>query len=247
MLAEFFQALCKHAQSGLTPAITNVGDVRILTHANGATQTFLPHSHTKLRADCIDSFQRLATRAPESAPVYVGDDLAQLVRVDPDTDLIVGQLRMELCTTALFSQLADVQSMDPKTAVRWLRLAACAPQGVIDAMRRVDFTRRSDGSHTNDRQKESLGRSVEAAVQGRDDIPEDMELSVQVWEGIDVFVSLRVLIDFDLQNQTILFAVRDRDYSAAHLWAKRALGDRLVDGTDRDYVLGDVRTEPRYA
>lgn len=68
-------------------------------------------------------------------------------------------------------------------AIKMLRfeLHSTGTEHVIQALRRVDFTRKSDGSRVVEHGRESLGRAVEARVQSADDIPEVFKVSTPVF------------------------------------------------------------------
>ncbi len=93
---------------------------------------------------------------------------------------------MGLVESERFTALRDLQFGDPMTqqeAIRMLRfrLHGTGVDKVIAALRRIDMTRRSDGRSVVEHGRESLGRSVESAVQNADQIPDAFQVSTPVF------------------------------------------------------------------
>lgn len=105
--------------------------------------------------------------------------------------------------------LQSSQPMTTKEAIRLLRfdLHGSGAESVIQSLRRVDFTRTSAGKSTVEHGKESFGRSVEAAVQQADSVPESfcLHVSPAVNVGLRGFdVSIRIGVMIDLEAERIL-------------------------------------------
>lgn len=95
--------------------------------------------------------------------------------------------------------------MKAKEAISFLRFQfpeSTSTGAVIDGLRRVDFTRNGSSSTNTQHGKESLGRSVEAAVQQADKIPEEFSVEVapllsRGLRSISVRIRLGIVIDFE--------------------------------------------------
>lgn len=100
------------------------------------------------------------------------------------------------------------RTMQPREAVKLLRLELHGGRHdhVIQALSRIDFTRSSAGKSHVDHGKESMGRSVEAAVQQADSVPKDFEVAVPVWTnpGFSRYsVNVKFGLFLDLDNQAV--------------------------------------------
>lgn len=120
-----------------------------------------------------------------------------------------------------------------RDAVKLLRfdLHGTGVENVVRALSKIDFSRKSDGRTDIAHGKESLGRSVEAAVQQADDIPEtfDVSLSVYTNPGMTVFSETRVRcgIYLDVKEEVIEFKILADQMDAAENAAQTSLGIEL--------------------
>jgi len=102
---------------------------------------------------------------------------------------------------------------------------------VITALRQIDFTRTSAGKSHVEHGKESLGRSVEAAVQQADKVPEDFVVRVPVYTnpGAGAFlVEVRVMLYLDLEGQQVVLQTMPDELEKAHQVAQARLHEALV-------------------
>lgn len=142
-------------------------------------------------------------------------------------------LRLSNRWTLLNRLAQDQQSMPARQLIRMLRfeLSGAGCDGVISAMRRIDFTRTSDGRSSVEHGRESLGRSVEAAVQQADKVPEtfDVVLPIYMNAGLrDVStVAVQCGIHIDVHDETILVRPLADELEAAQVKAQSAIGDLL--------------------
>jgi len=132
--------------------------------------------------------------------------------------------------------LAAGSSMDQQAAIRMLRfgLHGSGVEKLIVALRKVDFTRKSDGRSHLEHGRESLGNSVEAAVQPTSEIPETFMVSVPVYinPGFAELTLVEVWcgISIDLQASPVKFEIRplaDELHSAV-LRAQASIGAKLA-------------------
>lgn len=128
-------------------------------------------------------------------------------------------------------RLRSIESMSIQAAVQLLRfdLHGTGVDTVITALRRVDFKRSSDGSSVVEHGRESLGRSVEAAVQQADQIPEEFRVSVPVYAKPGLLdlstVSVRCGVYLDVVSE----AVRIKPLADELESAQQAALGRLAD------------------
>lgn len=143
---------------------------------------------------------------------------------------------MPLAKTQRFARLEALtsgQDFDVRGAVKLLRfdLHGTGVDKVIGAIRRIDFTRRSEGAASADHGRESLGRSVEAAVQQADQVPEEFTVQTSVYANPGVRelskVSVRCGVYLDVQNESIEIRVLADEIEAAVNAAQGAIGEAL--------------------
>lgn len=132
--------------------------------------------------------------------------------------------------------LQQPQKYQPKAAVKMLKMDLHGGNvgHVIQSLSRVNFQRTSAGSTSVEHGRESLGRSVEAAVQQAKDVPEEFDLAVPVWStsGFSRFtVHVRFGLYLDLEEQCVELRVLADEVERARNQALAAvvkeLGDRL--------------------
>jgi hypothetical protein len=133
----------------------------------------------------------------------------------------------------------DQESMPARRLIQLLRfeLSGSGIDGVVAALRKIDFTRRSDGSSNVQHGRESLGRSVEAAVQQAENVPETFDVTVPVIlnHGLRdaTTVSVQCGVHIDVHDETIMVRPLADELMSAQLRAQAAIGtllrDRLTD------------------
>lgn len=119
-------------------------------------------------------------------------------------------VKMPLVQSQRFRQivdLADGDSFSIKQAVKFLRfhLHGSGAEEVIKALSRVNFERKSDGNVTVSHGRESLGRSVEATVQAKDEVPEVFKVDVPVYTnpGATWTMPIKIGVYLDVQDESI--------------------------------------------
>jgi len=103
--------------------------------------------------------------------------------------------------------LAAGRDFDVPAAVKFLRfeLHGTNVGHVIDAISRIDFTRRSEGHASVEHGRETLGNSVEAAIQQADNVPEAFRVSVDVYTnpGFRYTIQIECGVYIDLAAQKV--------------------------------------------
>lgn len=177
-------------------------------------------------------------KAPE---VYVGKGkvVALLDRGDRRETVSV-----DLMPSKRFQQCMLLESqpvkLQPRLAVKFLRfeLHGGNVEHVITALSRVDFTRSSAGKQHVDHGRESLGKSVEAAVQQAENVPKDFVVAIPIWTnpGFDRYsANIAFGLDFDFESETVVLRVLSDECTRVTNLAVRAvvsdLQDALPEGT----------------
>lgn len=171
----------------------------------------------------------------ENAEVYVGQDAVRILPDGSDRNEVV---TMPLGISDSFSalmKLAKGELMSPRDAVKFLRFNVRAEAGVsrlITALARVDFTSTSEGTNTTKHGQEAYGRTIAAQVQNRDDIPESVDVTVNVFRGPDVSAlsehSVRIGVYLDVDRKGIVLQPLADELTTAHDAAVAAISESLA-------------------
>lgn len=161
-----------------------------------------------LRSPGLSSVSSLVAMAErcERPAVYFSHTRAELVLDREDRrELAVLDFETTQRWAAVWG-LRNGLSFTPRDAVKFLRfdLHSVAP-ALLAGLRKVDFKRASEGRSQVEHGRESLGRSVEAAVQNIEAIPEEVEVEVPMFltDGLDDLVQrvwIGVYIDLDAER-----------------------------------------------
>jgi len=134
---------------------------------------------------------------------------------------------------ALEGLARDGGAMSVPSAVKLLRfgLHGTGTEAVVQALRRVDFKRSSDGASVTEHGRESLGRSVEAAVQQADSIPEEFSVEVPVFSTPGTLaastLAVRCGIYLDVLNETVQIRPLADELARAKHAAVQQIADTL--------------------
>lgn len=133
----------------------------------------------------------------------------------------------------------------PAEAIRFLRFELpgdhAAP--LIDTLRTVDFTRKSDGRATTEHGRESLGRKVEAQVQGQSAIPETFSVSVNPWGfpgAFSIGAVVAVGIHIDVTKERIVFGVLPDEMANAVFDAREQLFEKIKSSIKANPEIAEV-------
>ena len=89
---------------------------------------------------------------------------------------------------------------------------------VLEAIKTVDFSRQSDGTSTVEHGRESLGKSVEAKVQGATEIPERFTVECARWatDGLRMKVPISLMLDVDFQDECFVLKPGPNELNKFH-------------------------------
>ncbi|TAL43981.1 MAG: hypothetical protein EPN91_05290 [Salinibacterium sp.] len=238
MLAEFVQKLTDLAREADAVEVIGLqGDPRtVLVRQGGSTQerTIPP----PLRAHKIRAFDDFCAAVKDSVictspEIYFqfAGALAFCCRSDR-----LETISLPIESSQQWAALVKLDSgatFSPKYAINFLRfeLGSDVAAVLIAGLRRIDFKRSSAGSHVNEHGKESLGRSVEAAVQKADEVPETCDVTISParnsgLKALTVKARLGIAIDFD--QERIMLKLLPDELSAARESFVRQVGTMLV-------------------
>lgn len=111
---------------------------------------------------------------------HARDAIRLLVDRNDRHELVV----MPLTMSQRFQKLAQMGNvLGPAALINLLRfeLPCAAGAALIPKLRRVDFKRAAEEGSTTEHGRETFGAAVEAAVQQREDIPEEIDIEVPVY------------------------------------------------------------------
>jgi len=189
-----------------------------------------PRAHTLCGLEDVLAVLRDSGMAPR--PSVFHDAAAVVVYLDRD-DRREG-VRMPLKTTAKFQAAMGWKcDGEPREILRKLRQAfgSSVPSAAIAALRKLDFTRTNAGSTKVEHGRESLGKSVEAAVQQADSVPEFFHLVLPVYSNPwlrDISASIRVDVYLNVLEQTLGLEVHPDELETAIQQAQARLHEAIV-------------------
>lgn len=155
--------------------------------------------------DC-DSFVSMVA-ALASDPIILIDGVAVLAVMDETEQ--EGRIFLHLLPSRAFKALEAIANpTDQKRLIAYLReeLAGCIEPRFLAVVRRLDFARRNDGLAHIQHGRESLGKSVEAAVQSAEgEIPEVIVVTLPAWTelGFDSTIQVRCAVSVDPVNEKL--------------------------------------------
>lgn len=243
MLAEFVNRLVFLANRAQQPEVITseaLPELALVREGDRFTQLPIPPKRRSMTLVGLDDLiaavkDPVLARAPEihhgSGKVVVLFDRADR------RDRATIELRESERFTAVRQMHGRGLAMKPRDAVKFLRFdLPRTASTVVQALARIDFTRKSSGASTTAHGKETLGRSVEAAVQQADQVPEQFFASVPVYSnpGFREFeASIEIGIYLDVESEVVTFRVLadelDKALNAAQSFIDKELAEQLPD------------------
>lgn len=239
MLTDFLKLIQDTAVKAAGATVVKVpGDDRIayLVNDGKVTHLDLPPPNRNHQLLSVPALVALASEHAEGA-VFHNDEKVVLVLDSGD--------RREFATVKLekssaFSRLQQMAAGDSggraftqPQLVRLLRhdLRNAGVDHVLASIRRVEFKRNGSGKGEVQHGRESMGRSVEAAVQGVGDIPEFFNATVPVYltPGADFHKTVYCTLEIDSANERFVI-LPDADSLAAAINAAQADLQEALDG-----------------
>lgn len=252
MLAELIEKIRGLSVTAAKPEVIKVEGIDDRVFLKTATELRdvalpAPRRNHEIRS-LADFVAALLDKKIAPAPEVFFDDKGAKAVLDRETR------RDQIALPVVFSErwieilrLDEGLAMNAKDAVTYLRhnLHGDEVADLLNGIRRIQFNRSSTGVRTTEHGKESLGRSVEAAVQSADKIPEYFTVTAfpainAGLRGIAVTVRIAVTIDFD-KEQILLRAIGDEVENAKYIFAQ-TLGGLLraaIGEVDRTIPIFD--------
>lgn len=212
MLAEFLDRVVGLARMSTKPEILTAPQlpdkVWLKTEA-GLTEMNVPPPARKPTLGSLQSFVDVVNdeTIAGSPEVYVSPSKVIAFLENSDRKECATLPLTETVRFGMLRALIAPKLLDPRELVKLLRfqLHAAGNDPLIRALARVDFTRTSSGKSSQEHGRESLGRSVEAAVQSAEQVPETFNIAVPIWstpglQGFAASVQIGIYLDLDAQK-----------------------------------------------
>lgn len=139
----------------------------------------------------------------------------------------------------LVTKMGIDEGMTPAQLIQLIRFKLPNVKGaaaLVAALRKVDFRRRSDGTRTTEHGRESLGRHIEAEVQGAAEIPEEFTATFPYYSDPGLVnvteVTVRIGVYIDVENERIHVAPLADELVKAHDKAHAVIGNELRSGLE---------------
>lgn len=198
----------------------------------------------KHRVDTLASL--VAAAKTWSAKPVVFHSLNSIAAVLDDEGLRRNLIDLDLTITEQFGLLRDLGAgrLSPFTPPDLVDLLRMKLPGAVDPtlfgkLRRVEFRAGSTTVSEKTRTAESMGRSLEAAVNGLDELPETTLVEVPVYDLVDLSTVVRVecLLVPDPRKQVIHFRPKPDSLPAAIAEAQQRIAARLKQDLPEATVL----------
>lgn len=191
-------------------------------------------------ADLIEYTLRVIAKIPPDAPpdpprvgpvVWHGVKGVVLVIDDEDRrDLVTFPLTYSRRLMRLCSLEQDKPTFDQKRFVRLLRTELGLPnEGVVAKFRKLDWKVADEGSGSVQHGKDRMGKSIQAEVQGSDELPEEISVPVPVYQeaGERQEYIVRCAVEIDAINQSFALIPLPEEIQKAIDNAQANIRDRL--------------------
>ena len=246
MLAQFVEAIGNLATRAKTPTLlADPSNPRVTYLLHDGQMTSIDNPKPIMRADVettndlLSAVQRFGGK---SASLW--HDRLSIVAVLDDGDRRES-VTIELVHSDQFLALGKLpRNFDQRALVLFLKRELCGAidEGLLPIFRSIDF-RRSEGAVGKlEHGDESLGRSVQAAVEGRGEIPEFLTATVPVYAnpGLRIMRPVRLSVDINVHDAVIQLTPLPDELKNAVSAAQLAIGEVLAAVADDINSDGDT-------
>ena len=234
MLKEFVESIGKLAISAVEPKLIALPGGKVLLSVPGSQET-LEADH-KTYVDSLVSFGSVLTwcQSRSEADLVIGvSDMLLSVAYKRKILHECDQATMRLRHSAAYADLLDwcKNPRSTRQVVHGLRskLYETFDPSYLAIFKRLDFSRKNDGTKTVSHTGESMGRSVEMAAQsGAGDIPDTLLFTIDLFDGLPVdHFDLRFAVTVDPASETVAIAPVGDCIASAHSGTRLDLVARL--------------------
>lgn len=206
-----------------------------LLHDGVLTEKEVPPPKREHVVNELDSLIRLAVRAKEESksPVLWHCETGVILVWDDDDRR--EQAAWPLTRSQLWQSIGEVngRALKQPLMIRLLRFAladAISAPELLDAIRTVKFTRKSDASGEINHGRESMGRSVDLEVTGAATLPENVLLhNVSIYDELSYPLDLRFGLEVNVSEETFELCALAGVLTAARRETQIELGRVLTE------------------
>ena len=264
MLAEFIDRIAKLAREGSDAQFITCPQPR-KTALRVGTTVQIEDLPPPLRDHTFDSLDDLlgyaadpvASVAPEVFYYFRTNQAVQeaAVILVPDKNKRLEQLRLPIAFSDQWAKVSEMAwkpaPIDVATLIREIRfrLNGTGAENLLPAIRRVEFKRDTAGHADLKHGRESLGRSVEAVVQGINDIPERIVLSVRPFDTQGLFgisCNIDVGIHIDVANERFLMQPLAGEVAMAARDVQDQMRERIEASIDVEAGIAIYQGKPSF-
>lgn len=195
-----------------------------------------PRNHRVCSLEDLIAFATRCRDDDTSNPViWHADDEVVLIIDDADRhDRVTFSLTRSEPFEALWSLRNRTKpgALDLRLFIRLLRIVlGLDNQGVVDQFRKLEWKLQGDTSAEVRHAKESMGKSIMAEVQGVDDLPDELVVSVPVYRDVGerTPIDIACAIEIDARNQTLELMPLPGEVERAVQLAQADIEGRLLD------------------
>lgn len=211
MLAELFDRICSQAATAAGQAkklemIDIPGDPRrkLVTFGSDKELLALPAPVRKHTVESLEDLVRLVKTCGSQVQAVIWHSADAVVAILDDADRH-DRITMDLHESEQMLALSSNMLFDQARLIRFLRvtLSGTGAERFVPVFRRLDFHRSNSAASSVKHGDESLGRSIEAKVQGTEEIPEELTLAVPVYAnmGLRKAEPIRLAVEIDVSNE----------------------------------------------
>lgn len=242
MIADAIKALADLAVRATTPHKIDSGDTRKLAYVVADQMVTIDTEPTprKHEVKSLDDALELANRFANRSPVVWYDEDAVVLVID-DASHRTETATFRLHTSEVFDKLAELHKSKPKLDQKaFVRLLRIDLAGTLDPVVLLNAVRAVRWSSTTDvnvgKQRESLGRDIEARCTDGKDLPENVTLNVPVYRvaGERTPLPCRCSVEVDAADGTFRLLPLPDELDKVRQAAIASIAARLGAG------LGDV-------
>ena len=226
------------------PKVICVNETQMIFHNGEVREIAIEPDRRNHAILSLQSFMSLAESWGEKASVWISDKKLCVVKDSEDRrDRAVFELRYHPVYSTL-RHFHEGQTFNQRDMVRLLfhDLRGCIPDDLVFVFRSIEFNRRNDGSSNVNHGSESLGRGVEAKIQGIKDIPEMFNVQSPVFDhdGMRQRVPIRLTVQPNPHDETFRIQVYPGDLMTAGEASLQILEELLVSSLDCPVFCGYV-------
>lgn len=230
---QLIQDTAVDAKDAAIVAIPGVDNAVLISQGGKSTERTIPPPRRKHESNDIESFVEVIRNCGDKPSVW--HNHTQVVALLNDAERR-DTVTLNLVESKLFKslQFKDGQrSFSQRELINFLRisLAGCVPPDLVSTLRTLNFRSAAKTDSTVEHAKDSLGRSVEQAVTGASDLPEEFLATIPVYANVlpDHRAGILVAVDVDFENQKFVLSVVGDGIMDAITEAQGVLSTKLTD------------------